>query len=165
MPAIRNTKLCWNCEGNINVYLSQCPHCGINLTDQKKPKMDFPPPYQDRGSPPLEDPSIPPPPYPNASDFSQQNFEITNTEWDDTSTEETSQKDLPNDQAKATILSILLLGSSSLFFIFSFILLAFSQNSVFTLSWNSNYWTLYFILSILSLHYGKKYLNKVDNDT
>jgi len=164
MNAIRNTKLCWNCEGEVHIQSFQCHHCGSDLTPQEQEQEQdaFAPPYQSPGAI-SENSSIPKPPYP--MNYSQQKFSVTEEEWNGSSASPIEESRNVEETAKTLVLTLLLLTTGSVFFLFSLVLLLFSSNGILTLRWNSEHWPLYLIVALVSLFYGIKNLGRINEES
>ena len=162
MNSIRNTKLCWNCEGEVHIQSFQCHHCGSDLTPQEQEHDAFAPPYQSSGNS-NENSSIPKPPYP--MNYSQKELSVTEEEWNGSSSSPTEESSKIEETAKTLVLTLLLLTTGSVFFLFSLVLLLFSYDGILTLRWNSEHWPLYLIVSLISLFYGLKNLNRINEET
>ncbi|MFT4551949.1 MAG: hypothetical protein ACI9S8_000570 [Chlamydiales bacterium] len=158
MNAIRIRKHCWNCEGEVHVQSFQCHHCGSDLTPQEQENDAFAPPYQSSGAS-SENSSIPKPPYP--MNYSQQELTVTEEEWNGSSSSPTEQSSNMEKSAKTLVLTLVLLTTGSVFFLFSLVLLLFSNDGILTLRWNSEHWPLYLIVSLVSLFYGLKNLGQI----
>lgn len=156
MNTVRNSKMCWNCEGEVHVHSFQCSHCGAELAKTNNQEQ-FPPPYQHSHSSQSEV-SIPPPPYSVHSTAS--NFQITKEEWEDLSQDNFSLEEPSDQQASATVAALILLSISSVFFLFSFVLALFSQNGILSLQWSSGYWPYYLALAFIAAFYGIRYLQR-----
>lgn len=143
-------KLCWNCEGSVSLSEESCPYCGVTAIPAflEGAAAEFAPPY---------------------SATSTSDFDVPKSPYSFKEKEEAQTKQLPNqidqdepDDFKYTILSITFLLCGSAFFLFSLALGLFSQNGIFTLHWDANYWFIYTILAIPLLFIGWRYLMKLN---
>lgn len=159
MNAIRNTKLCWNCEGEVHIQSFQCHHCGSDLTPQEQEHNAFAPPYQTSEAS-NDSPSIPKPPYP--INYSHPELSVTEEEWNGSPATPVEESGSVEETAKTLVLTLLLLTTGSVFFLFSLVLLLFSHDGILTLRWNSEHWPLYLIVAIVSLFYGLKNLSRIN---
>lgn len=151
MNAIPKKKLCWNCEGDIPLNEESCPYCGVSARSISLEQFqeNLSPPY--RLGPVQKDTTIPLSPYASA--------EVENVqEQEDTLTEE--EKSSLND-FKSVTYPLLMLIAGSVFFLFGCMLLLFSENGLFTLSWNASIWYIYLGLSVPLLFFGWRTLQKL----
>lgn len=163
MSAIRNTKLCWNCEGEIHVHSQKCPHCGIYagfLDGSKEDSLSLQGGARHHSSD--EYGSIPKPPY--SMDSLEGGLSITEEEWNGVSENEEGDKmgDFIKNNDGFIVSSLLFLNLGVIFFLFSIFLFLFSYNGIFTLRWNGNYWPLYLFISFVSFFYGFRKLCRID---
>ncbi len=144
MSITQKQKLCWNCEARVTYQEEYCPYCGVYLspdTDINDLNSFLQPPYQ-MGKP---DQTIP------SSPFSETSFEEASSEKDQSVNDTQENEDLEKGSA---VLPLIFLLSGSVFFVFGIILWLFSDNGIFSLQWNANYWYFYFWLSIPLLFFG-----------
>lgn len=135
-----NKKLCWNCEGSVEKDAVQCLYCGVTLT----------PSDEDNDSSSLNSASaIPHPPY-TAGDNAPQNGLYSS-----------ETKQIKN-SSNIIGLTFTLLLSGIVLFLFSLMLLFFSNDGVLTLQWDSDYWFIYLLISLPFLLLGWKLLRPVD---
>ena len=124
------TKLCWNCEGSIDLKAEKCPFCGVS-TDVSpipgtQPKKAQAPQASNKKAP---------------AGFYQPKEEI-----------QEESKESPF-QATALAISALLLGT--VLAIFSLMLALFSNSKgVFSLSWNGDWWYVYLAIALPLLWIG-----------
>lgn len=150
MSAIPKKKLCWNCDGRVALPDENCPYCGVYLSSStllnpQNESATHIPPYSS-GS----DKSIPPSPY-----NLKENEEII-----DEDKEEIQEKAL-NPNNNNSLLPFILLLPGSVFLIFGFILLIFSQQETLTLQWNTSYWFVYLGIASLLLFTGWRSLQNL----
>ena len=96
--------------------------------------------------------------------FSQQELAITESEWNGSSENPKEKVSNIEETAKMLVLTLLLLTTGSVFFLFSLVLLLFSHDGILTLQWNSEYWPLYLIVALASLFYGFKHLSRINEE-
>ena len=153
MNAIPKKKLCWNCEGNVSVAEENCPYCGVSV---RPPSLEgvsnnFTPPYQMAHT--AKNQTIPPSPYaPQIHEESKIEEEKENNQV---------SSSLPTGEFKNVLIPMLFLLAGSVFFLFGMVLLLFSQNGLFKLSWNGNLWYLYLLVSVPLLFIGWMALQKL----
>lgn len=149
MSQLKKKKLCWNCEGSVDVDAENCLYCGVYLHPEETKKKqleepeeeDFEPPYQEEEA--IEEKVDPIPSYVaeaiTESKITPQNF-------------------------KMALIPILFLLSGSFFFFFGMILYLFATDGVFVLRWNAHYWFIYLFLSAPLLFWGWRALRYLDNE-
>lgn len=165
-------KLCWNCEGESNFQAESCSYCGVSLTplsignDQEN---SLSPPY--RLVHETEDDHVPISPYisQNHSNEAAQPAQNTPLNQNESGQDALSNanddilsNELKND-LKNTLLTVCLLFSGSVLFIFGLMILLFSENGQFVLKWSDQYWYLYFVIAIPMLLLGWAFLKKIEN--
>lgn len=129
-------KLCWNCEGSIDVKVDKCPFCGVSADVTPIPGT------QPKGkSLPKASSGIPQAPYAIKEENPPENA----------STEASAPTS--DFQAIAFSLSFLLLGT--VLAIFSFVLYLFSDaQGILTLQWHASYWYIYLLIALPLLYLG-----------
>ncbi len=154
MSAIPQKKLCWQCDGNVSKDIDNCPYCGVYLHETGlEDDSSWNPSYSPSS---LPSPEIPSPIYPLQID------EKTDLK------KEGSEKSLGwlllGKQLKQDLLPLLFLMAGSLFFLFGFVLLLFSQNGTLTLQWQSRdaFYFLFFSLPLMGL--GWKFFQQLDSN-
>ena len=155
-------KLCWNCEGHLELNQENCPYCGVYVSPIEGSGSSEPvtPPYQVEEKQDTHE-EVPPSPY------HTEQQEVT-TPQPEVSVKVAEHKELKK-QAIAegitlVLTPMLLLVSGSLFFFFSLVLLLFSQDGIFTLKWNADHWYLYLTVSLLMLFFGWKTLHRIEEE-
>lgn len=122
-------KLCWNCEGSVDVGAERCPFCGVSTDVTPIPGTQ---PKKAQPAPPKKAPA---PPY----------------QLKEESAEETKESN--PFQAATLAISTLLLGT--VLTIFSLVLALFSNSKgIFTLSWSGEWWYIYLIIALPLLWLG-----------
>lgn len=138
-------RLCWNCEGAISPHLTQCPYCGVELSEYPIGAGDLS--RHHMGSPFQSSPqnSIPVPPYANLSG----NFAVSEEEWNQTMEKEgesIKKEETPHvTMTKKEMGALLLLFPGIIFLLFGLLLIFFSQDGVLSLEWNEHFAYYYFI--------------------
>lgn len=142
MSATPKRKLCWNCDGSVPLAVDQCTYCGASLREGAAPiskkKDELSSPYGLQSA--IELPSPP------------EVDEIDEVE---------KLEDRPEIQEVYPLVGLL---SGSVFFLFGLVLKVFSEDGVFTLSWSSRYWYLYFFGGLFLLLYGYKTLQSIEKN-
>lgn len=127
-------KSCWNCETGVLVSQENCISCGVYLS-----------PFS-----PSETGQIFIPPYRTSKEEEENEDFIPH--------DSNKIKENEEENSKTIIFSITLLILGSLFLLLSLLMLVFAENGRLTLSWNANYWYLYFFFSPIFLFFGWKKL-------
>lgn len=149
-------RLCWNCDGDVSLQISQCPYCGVDLS-QTQPMGDTLS-FNNLASPFQSAPkghAIPSPPYSNVFSNDASGSE---QEWKQTiEGENEGSKEAEEELARATnkdMMALLLVLPGIVFSLFGLALLFFSQEGVLTLQWNQNLAYFYFIGAAPLLYLG-----------
>jgi hypothetical protein len=134
MSGSTKKKICWNCEGNVSVHEENCPYCAVYIGPPEPVEEESPlaPPYQISTND-----EIPKSPY------APQHQEVSQAYSQEKSSE-----------VKDVAFSFALLSGGVIFLLFGLTLWLFSQSGVLTLSWNSSYWYVWFLLSLPMLYFG-----------
>jgi len=142
---LQKKKLCWNCEGRITLETDNCPYCGVYLSPLSEDENPlFSPPYRMDNE---EVEETPPQPY--VAEAASKEI-----------SEEPPEEEQSHNFAEILI-PLLFLLSGAVFFLFSFTLLLFSRQGVFTLSWDGAFWPLYLLIGAPLLGYGGYTLSKL----
>lgn len=157
-------KLCWNCEGRVSFQDENCPYCGVYLSPLNSEEAEeksslFSAPYRP-DQPGKEEQSVPAAPY-----KTQEKSKPVKTQEPVKPSEDIARTSFISNEARTIVLPLILLLSGSVFFLFGIALLLFSQNGVFTLQWNSNYWYVCFLLAIPMLFFGWRALQQDSLDS
>jgi hypothetical protein len=152
MTSTPKKKLCWNCEGRVSLAEENCPYCAVYLgpapNEKGEAKDILAPPYRLVEA---EEETVPPSPY------AFQNSEQKPTPED-------SEISVATSDLKQVVLPLGLLSGGSLCFVFGLILFAFSENGVFTLSWNGDSWYFYLLFAAPMLFIGWWTLMRFEDD-
>lgn len=153
------TKLCWNCEGDVDLASEACTYCGVDLggATKEESQQAFEPAY--KVVRPTGEPSIPEPAY-RASGGAA----VADEQWNEALNGAEGQKQMKSQvsEVKGWLAPLTMLLSGSVFFLFGFVLFLFSQDGVFTLRWNANFSVLYLVLAVPLLYYGWQALQKIE---
>lgn len=152
MTKKNDKRLCWNCEGDVSHHISQCPFCGVDVT--QPPPRDENSVFKGFGSPFQRAPNheIPQPPY--ARGLSQ-DVNVTDDEWNAALNDEKPEaKEEAAPSSKRHMIALLLLLPGVVFFLFGLALTLFSTDGILTLQWNQNVAYFYFLGSIPLLYLG-----------
>lgn len=154
MSAVPKKKLCWNCDGNVSIAMDNCPYCGVYL--QPEEERTF---WNTASTQKAQD--LPAPVYKIHEE--EETIEESSSEAEGKE-EETPIADtlLSFAKIKRDTFATLFLMSGSLFFLFSLLLLLFSQDGKLTLEWSEELWIYFLVLSTPLLYFGWKSLQKID---
>lgn len=146
-------RLCWNCEASVSLAEELCPFCGVSVVPAflEGTGADFAPPYSNNGDKNFD---IPKSPYDRDESATQLEKEEIQKEID--------QAGVSLDDFKRIVLSVILLLTGSVLFLFSVVLALFSMNGIFTLQWDGSVWFIYLILAIPLFAFGWRVLMKLD---
>lgn len=150
MTATPKKKLCWNCEASVALHEENCPYCAVYLgpasvSGDESQNDPLAPPYKIQV---MEEEGGELPEAPYAAEESEED-EV-----------ELEALEPTGDMKEVAIPTSLLLGGT-VFFLFGLVLLLFSQDGVFTLRWNSEYWYLYQLAAVPMLYFGWRSLNQL----
>ncbi len=165
MSTVITSRLCWNCEGDVETESESCPYCGVDLGgDVRAPRetsQEFAPApaYQPVNS--EEENSIPEPAYHvNESRPSAISDERWNSALNNAPAKEKMKAQV--DDARNWLSPLVMLLTGSVFFLFGFVLFLFGEDGVFTLRWNANFSILYLVGAVPLLYYGWQSLQKLE---
>ncbi|NGX58641.1 MAG: hypothetical protein K940chlam3_01549, partial [Chlamydiae bacterium] len=148
MTTIKKTKLCWNCEGVVDRSSENCVYCGVYLHPEKEETDGF---DSDVSRSPLYTPE-------DDQDIELQEHQPHyQTEDEKILNEEIHGDDIKvtvSEDIRGVILPLLFLLAGSVFLLFGLILYFFSNDGVFVLKWNANYWFIYLLFSFPFLYIG-----------
>ena len=154
------SKLCWNCEGRLNLEIEVCHYCGVSVQPLMIQGMaDLSPVYA--FDPSKSSKELPEAPYEPAIEKKEPI--------------QKKEEKLPNQRPwlamlkfsseyKSFILPLAALHVGTVFFFFSLALLFFSTDNFLTLQWSSSYWYIYLSLALLLLFIGVFSLQNPQND-
>lgn len=150
------SKMCWNCDGHVNMDAHFCSYCGSDLyrlkeeeekkQSQKKLSSLYQPPYN---------PTQGPLGVPGFEDHTGFSYD-TELGDEEVSFEEEEKVEKPKTDMGVWPLLFLSLGMNLM--TLGLLLFFFSNGSYLTLEWNSHYWFIYCILSTPFLMFGWKLL-------
>lgn len=146
MNTMKKTKLCWNCEGVVDRSAENCIYCGVylhpeeeDLEDQESEPEPHPSPYQTTDEPEGKESEHKP-------HYQEEEYNIEDLE--------DGEPFKGSEDIRGIILPLIFLLAGSVFLLFSIVLYFFSQDGVFVLKWNANYWFIYLFFSIPLLYIG-----------
>jgi hypothetical protein len=161
MNSVVTTRLCWNCEGDVEPDSESCPCCGVDLgseSEDRSPEKTFEPTYKTVKS--STSSAVPEPVYRVNSAGA-----IADSEWSEAINGEKGQEEIKTQVAgvRSWLSPLVMLLSGSVFFLFGLVLFLFSVDGVFTLRWNANFSLLYLLGSVPLLYYGWNALEKIQD--
>lgn len=149
-------KMCWNCEGNVNLTDEMCPYCGVAVSqislDSKEDNQSLQTSSSYRLAKPSSNYNIPSSPY---------GIKETGVPKEaQNEPEEQPPVDLsePENQSKTIVVTMALMMAGGVFFLFGWVLLLFAQNGYLTLRWNESLWYIYILLALPMLYFGYRNL-------
>ena len=151
MNTIQKKKLCWNCEGRVPLEEENCSYCGVYLgpaPDEEGGQDILDPPYRIVET--EEEEAIPQSPYEMVTSKEEEgeNTELAQTKSD----------------FRYVVFPLLFLSLGSMSLFFGLILLLFSKNGVFSLTWNGDLWYLYLVFAAPILFLGWKTLKNLEDE-
>lgn len=152
MTGTQKQKICWNCEGRVSLEEENCPYCAVYLGPAPgKGDWDMlAPPYRIVDNQDEEGKgTVPPSPYTRETDGK-------NNEQDE------AEAAAVRSEMQKVVYPLILLSGGAMGFLFGFVLLFFSQEGLFTLSWNANYWYVYLGAALPMLAGGWKALKRFE---
>lgn len=162
------TKMCPSCDGNVAMNAVYCPYCGSdifekseNLAEQKTSDDVKSLSYEETLS------SLYPPPYKpktiqTATSKYYEEKNDTDEELEEGPEENEEDDSTSTKNEKNALIPTALFWIGINIFVFSILLLVFSQNGFLYLKWNAKFWFLYSIISIPLLYFGFKGLKNLD---
>lgn len=159
MKATPKKRLCWNCEGNVPVNLENCPYCSVYLStpsaeEAKEEEDEHTPPYRLVSS--ADDQKVP------ASPFSA--LESADPKEENQAKADPAEAAATMNEMKVIALPLVLLLAGSICFLFSLLMLLFSEGGLLTLQWNGSFWYIYLLIALPMLYFGWHSLQHVDKD-
>ena len=167
MQQVDRTKICWDCEADVNDQATYCPFCGTDLLHKPKDVPSISPPKKDPkfSDQTLEESlaSLYKPPY---SVRNRQGLGVPDEREESVYREKetlkslgkTDQSILPTDsqesREKGTVLPLLFLMIGSHLFILGILLFFCSKNEVVTLEWSRPFWFVYLLTGSPLLYFG-----------
>lgn len=147
MKPKKRQKLCYNCEGEVDLDVIVCPFCAADLREPQQ-KTSFSPTAHSVTQLQTEQ-SLYPPPYSKPQETALPLLE-----------EETPVAEEPS-SSKSSLLAIGLVSFGMQFLMLSLLMLFCSHEGVLLLKWNAHTWFLYFFASAPLLYFGYRALNKL----
>lgn len=144
MNANPQKKMCWNCEGNVQLEEEVCPYCRTVLDTEFSHAM------HDGGTL-----------YPSFSSPSKiipaNTFAVVSQDEDARGQNESEES---SDSLFSMACTMALLMQGIILSIFAAVLLLFSRDGKLILQWNSDYWFLYLCMALPMLYFGTRSLRR-----
>ena len=145
-------RLCWNCEGSVSLNAETCPFCGVSVIPATLDGTSniFTPPYALHVN--------------NGNGIHRSQYDFLAKEEGESHPKDSSEvvEELSLSDFKTVAVSITLLLTGSVFFLFGLVLFLFSTEGTFSLRWEGEFWYIYQLLSIPLIYFGWKALMKID---
>ena len=146
-------KLCWNCEGNVNLNEELCPYCGVAVSQIGLGSKE-----DDQDSQ-TETYRIPSSPYAqNDEDEIKKNLKEFK---ENSSVASIADSD---DQTRPIVITMALMMTGGVFFLFGWVLLLFASHGYLQLRWSDDYWYIYILLALPMLFFGIRNLQNLRED-
>jgi hypothetical protein len=150
MKTKKRQKMCYNCEGEIDLDVIVCPFCAADLRSEKPEQQT--PSYNPAATIKNMNTQQSLYPAPNASKTRpEENLEEEDQELIPETTEE----------AKNIFVPTILMTLGAQLLIFGILMLIFSSNGAMILKWDARLWYFYVLSSIPLLIFGFKSVNKL----
>ena len=162
MNSVSSSRLCWNCDGQVDSELDHCSYCGVSLENREE--QDFNPPYQIETETSTQ--PLPSPPY--AAQAQPPHREPVSEEaWDEVQQSEKVRTHAKEHKGEiwSVMAPLAMLLGGSVFFLFGLVLFLFSQDGVFTLRWDASYAAFYLVAASILLYFGWQALAQVEEPT
>ncbi len=161
MNMVMTSRLCWNCEGDVEADSGSCPYCGVDLGGEESPPEQtdtFEPAFRVVQS--VKEAPVPEPAYRIAPSGT-----VSEQTWNESINGERGQQEMKVqvEGIKGWLLPLVMLLSGSVFLLFGLVLFLFSEDGVFTLRWNANFSLLYLVGAIPLLYYGWNSLQSLED--
>jgi hypothetical protein len=152
MKTKKRQKMCYNCEGEIDLDVIVCPFCAADLREEK-PEQQTPTYHHSVHLKNLNT---------QQSLYPSQQAQIKERVEEEVQEEEEPNPAVEEEEAPTnTILPIVLMTLGSQLFLFGLLILLFSKNGEMTLKWSAEFWWLYTLASLPFLIFGYKAINKL----
>jgi hypothetical protein len=163
MKTVKRQKLCYNCDGDIDLDVIVCPFCAADLREEKPElKEASPKSYMMRQM----SHSLYPPPYPIREEEPSKPLQELPTERPApiirASVEEGLEDDLEPSERVATVVGpVLLFTLGVMLSLLGLLLVLCSQNGQVVLKWDASLWFLYLFASVPFLIFGYRAISKL----
>lgn len=157
MSKKNDTRLCWNCHGDVSYHLDQCPYCGVSIgakEESYEEQSSIPaPPYASEEQNLFENPSKKQSEYRLEEEEDSNPYELTQEEWNEALSAEQSQETPEHKKTKGSfeskqLLPIGLIFVGTLLVLFGLIIVFFAKDQILELSWSKKSAFLYLGLGV-----------------
>jgi hypothetical protein len=149
MKTKKRQKMCYNCEGEIDLDVIVCPFCAADLREEK-PEQQIPS-YNPAGT--LKNLSTQQSLYPTQSAPKVRQEEVHE--------EEPQMAPVDEEETKNIVVPTILMTLGAQLLLFGFLMLVFSSKGAMILKWDARLWYFYVLGSIPFLIFGYKSINKL----
>lgn len=149
MKTKKRQKMCYNCEGEIDLDVIVCPFCAADLREEKPEQQS--PSYNPAAT--LKNLNTQQSLYPTPNPPKARPEEIVR--------EETEEPVLQEEESKNIIGPTILMTLGAQLLLFGLLMLIFSNKGVMVLKWDARLWYFYVLASIPLLIFGVKSVNKL----
>ncbi|MDE3045916.1 MAG: hypothetical protein KGJ02_04655 [Verrucomicrobiota bacterium] len=153
MKPKKRQKLCYNCEGEVDLDVIVCPFCAADLREEP-PKNSFSP-MASSAKPLHGEQMLYPPPYSKPAE------EAVPLDESLSEMPMMSEEEAVAPSSKGMFMAVALVTIGVQFFILSLLMVTCSHQGTLILKWNAHLWFLYFFASIPMLYFGYRALNKI----
>ena len=158
MKPKKRQKLCYNCEGEIDLEIIVCPFCAADLRAEKfEPSQPVSHSFELPGK--LHNhqtsQSLYPPPFASRLEVANEAF------MEEKILSQPEDSDAPENPSRVIFPTILFTLGIQLFLLGMFILL-FSHKGVVLLKWDGTFWFFYVLAACPLLYFGYRSLSKID---
>jgi len=164
MKPKKRQKLCYNCEGEVDLDVIVCPFCAADLRAEKPEmaKSAFSPSISSLKQLNTEN-SLYPPPYgqPQPQEEVSRAREAPVQEEVHPEQEGFEEKSLWAKLTESPVAALLLFTLGVQFFLLGILLVLFSDRGVMILKWDASLWFIYILTSLPLLLFGYRFLNKL----
>lgn len=149
MKAKKRQKMCYNCEGEIDLDVIVCPFCAADLREEK-PEQQVPS-YNPAGT--LKNLNTQQSLYPTQSP--------PKARQEETREEELSMPPIEEEDSKNIVVPTILMTLGAQLLLFGLLMLMFASKGAIILKWDARLWYFYVLASIPFLIFGYKSVNKL----
>jgi len=154
MKQNKRQKLCYHCEGEVDLEVIFCPFCGTDLLEEsngaeESEKIDPDAAFRTL-SEKQSNSSLYPPPY------------LPKSSVDDDAPEEVQDLEEEIEKEKSAFLPLIFLSMGAWLLALAVLLFVFSKNGFVTLRFDAKMWLVYLLISAPLLFAGSKLMGKMD---
>ena len=148
MKPKKRQKLCYNCEGDIDLDVIVCPYCAADLREEALPEN-------------LASENV----SHNMEQMSDSLYPVPHSLHDEedllnhNESRETQEESASSESLLSVMAPILLISTGSILCLLALFLALFSQNGELVLKWDARFWFLYLLASLPFLIFGYRALH------